>query len=88
MKKFLNSLSLKNRTLSYILLVLMLVLTILMLGQTYHKAWRIPDGNDFTLYLEASETFLQDKILIKRIVYLYISVVFLYYYLSINSFEL
>lgn len=50
MKKFLNSLSLKNRTFNYILLVLML-------GQTYHRAWRIPDGNDFTLYLEASETF-------------------------------
>lgn len=56
------SLSFLNYKTSFWLLLLgFLIISALLLIQTYNRALRIPDGNDFTLYLNASRNFFELK---------------------------
>ncbi|OPC54126.1 glycosyltransferase family 87 protein [Elizabethkingia bruuniana] len=56
------SLSFLNYKTSFWLLLLgFLIISALLLIQTYNRALRIPDGNDFTLYLNASRNFFEPK---------------------------
>ncbi|MDV3555621.1 hypothetical protein CMU76_07705 [Elizabethkingia anophelis] len=52
---------LNNKTTFWFLLCGFLIISVLLLIQTYNRALRIPDGNDFTLYLHASRNFFELK---------------------------
>ncbi|OPC03399.1 hypothetical protein BAS09_06805 [Elizabethkingia ursingii] len=45
----------------WLLLLGFLIISVLLLIQTYNRALRVPDGNDFTLYLNASRNFFELK---------------------------
>ncbi|MCL1669855.1 DUF2029 domain-containing protein [Elizabethkingia ursingii] len=56
------SLSFLNyKTTFWLLLLGFLIISVLLLIQTYNRALRVPDGNDFTLYLNASRNFFELK---------------------------
>ncbi|CAM3683186.1 glycosyltransferase family 87 protein [Elizabethkingia occulta] len=52
---------LNSKTTFWLLLLGFLIISVLLLIQTYNRALRIPDGNDFTLYLNASRNFFELK---------------------------